>query len=484
MDEKREARRRTHRCTALYDVVVSDPAIETYLQDIERRKGRLSKGVYTHIRTVHYRFLTFLGIQPSNHAFSDLIQRKKANPADPTLEIDLKRFFESLAGKRSETSYLMRMFETNGLELRPQVYDPTTWSLHVWRPRKHRQMHPFNETISKDPALTRYFNAIRNKRRNQGYISRVSMQETYQASTKFLLFLGSEITDHAISDLVRRKQQNPQDFWIEDKLLEFANKQPLTSFRRYAVRMLGVFRENRARLQTTIDYHFTAATKKISEGILREIFLAQDFERRTLMEYQAYAGERVQCLSKLDVPQIEPFDNHYSIVRIKFNQNKVRIPHICIIPNRVAESIRRICFATKRNQPFPNYESLWKQITTHANQAFGVRLTSHYLRKRFHTIAGKTTMPVNSWDYLMGDKPSYGHGAETYTLEDFDSLVQEYDKYLAKELTLDPPDGSNPSPSRQDTELQESLIEENRRLREEVLKLAELVTRGFKVSTA
>ncbi|MDG6921407.1 MAG: hypothetical protein JRN59_07755 [Nitrososphaerota archaeon] len=459
----------------MYDVVVSDPAIERYLQDIEQRKGKLSKGVYTHIRTVHYRFLAFLGIEPSNHAYSDIIQKKKVTPSDPTLEITLKRFFDSLQGKRSETSYLMRMFETNGLELRPQVYDPATWSLHVWRPRKHRQMHPYNETVSKDPALTRYFNAIRNKRRNQGYISKVSMQETYQASTKFLLFLGNEITDHAISDLVKRKQQNPQDFWIEDKLLEFANTEPLTSFRRYAVRMLGVFRENRARLQATIDYHFTTRTKKISEGILREIFLAQDFEKRTLMEYQVFAGERIQCLSKLDISQIEPFNDKYSIIRVKFNQNKARIPHSCIIPNRVAESIRIICNTTKRSQPFPNYETLWKQITRHASQAFGVRLTSHYLRKRFHTIAGKTAMPVNSWDYLMGDKQSWGHGAETYTLEDFGELIQEYDRHLARLLPISPEETERiGEPFGKERALAE-VMKENTKLKERLLNLTKML---------
>jgi hypothetical protein len=372
----------------------------------------------------------------------------------------------------------MKMFETNELELRPQVYDPSTWSLHVWRPRRHRQMHPFNEIISKDPALARYFNAIRNKRRNQGYISKVSIQETYHASTKFLLFLGKEITDHAITDLVRQKQQNPQDFWIEDQLLDFANKEPLTSFRRYSVRMLGVFRENRARLQATIDYHFTSRTKKISDGILREIFVAQDFERRTLMEYQAHAGERIQCLSKLDISQIEPFNNSYSIVRVKFNQNKVRIPHVCIIPKALAESILQICKVTGRRQPFPNYESLWKEITKYANRTFGVRLTSHYLRKRFHTIAGKTAMPVNSWDYLMGDKLSWGHGAETYTLEDFDELVREYDHFLAPSLPIET-EHTTTEPRVEGLENLELLRRENAALRDQVLRLSNIISTKF-----
>ncbi len=67
---------------------------------------------------------------------------------------------------------------------------------------------------------------------------------------------------------------------------------------------------------------------------------------------------------------------------------------------------------------------------------FGIRLTSHYLRKRFATIASKTAMPVNSWDYLMGDKPSLGHHAEAYALEDYSGLAEEYDRYLAPYLSI------------------------------------------------
>ena len=86
--------------------------------------------------------------------------------------------------------------------------------------------------------------------------------------------------------------------------------------------------------------------------------------------------------------------------------------------------------------PFPNYETLWREIRQFAIEQFGIRLTSHYLRKRFATIASKTGMPVNSWDYLMGDKPSLGHHAEAYALEDHAGLIQEYDRYLAPYLSI------------------------------------------------
>jgi hypothetical protein len=45
-------------------------------------------------------------------------------------------------------------------------------------------------------------------------------------------------------------------------------------------------------------------------------------------------------------------------------------------------------------------------------------------------------MPVNSWDYLMGDKPSLGHHAEAYALEDYSDLIAEYEQCLAPYLSI------------------------------------------------
>jgi hypothetical protein len=236
-------------------------------------------------------------------------------------------------------------------------------------------MHPFNATISQDPAIQFYLECIKTRRRNQGYLSKASKREVYAACSKFILFLRKDITPDAISTLIKHKQEHPSDFSIEDQLLCFSNQKPITSYRHHATRILGVFRENRARLQLSIDSHFVARTKKISDGILREIFLAQDFERQTLMEYQAYAGQRIDCLaSKVRLDQIQHFNDRYSLVNIDFWQNKTRIPHFCIIPHRVAEAIITIAKTAGRNNPFPNYEYLWRDITQYAAIHHGVDL--------------------------------------------------------------------------------------------------------------
>ena len=62
-------------------------------------------------------------------------------------------------------------------------------------------------------------------------------------------------------------------------------------------------------------------------------------------------------------------------------------------------------------------------------------------------------MPVNSWDYLMGDKPSLGHHAESYALEDYSGLVEEYDRYLVPYLSI--PDMKEPEPSIEPTNTRE-----------------------------
>jgi hypothetical protein len=59
-------------------------------------------------------------------------------------------------------------------------------------------------------------------------------------------------------------------------------------------------------------------------------------------------------------------------------------------------------------------------------------------------------MPVNDWDYLMGDKIQQGHSAESYTLHDPTAIVQEYDRFLAPHLSLSEPNDYTPSKELQD----------------------------------
>lgn len=62
------------------DVVASDPAIQLYLARRIEKYGRIPITVGTRIRTAAYKFLRLNGIEPTNHAFSDLVAQKRMVP--------------------------------------------------------------------------------------------------------------------------------------------------------------------------------------------------------------------------------------------------------------------------------------------------------------------------------------------------------------------------------------------------------------------
>jgi hypothetical protein len=195
-----------------------------------------------------------------------------------------------------------------------------------------------------------------------------------------------------------------------------------------------------------------------------------------LVDLQGYAGERIAALcAKTALSQWEDVGN-YVLIHIRAEDTKVRHIHACIIPKGLADRIRAYAHQLGRQTPFPNHETLWREITKLALAKFGIRLTSHYLRKRFYTIAGKSGIPVNSADYLMGDKATWGHAADTYTLQDFGDLIREYDRFLAPYLSLtalkEPDDPREPFKNEQ----LEQLLKENQELKEQILKLLKLLT--------
>jgi hypothetical protein len=115
--------------------------------------------------------------------------------------------------------------------------------------------------------------------------------------------------------------------------------------------------------------------------------------------------------------------------------------HICLMPLTFAKKVIETARKAGRNVPFPNYESQWKKIRKFAEAEYHVYLHSHYLRKRFQTIAESTLMPANHYALLMGDIPKEGHIPTTYSLSTqyqvfLSKLIQEYDSFLVRDLTL------------------------------------------------
>ncbi|HEV2139450.1 MAG TPA: hypothetical protein VGR53_11495 [Nitrososphaerales archaeon] len=332
--------------------------------------------------------------------------------------------------------------------------------------------------IAQDKAITVYLTNLANRRRNNGEVCYGTRWRTINSVRHFLQFVHKDITPTSLTKMIQdtKEQHKNDDYATDDALLAFVSRPSIIANAQRGAYVKAVFKANRCLLQASFNTSFTHSTKKISLGILKAIYNNLDDEHKNIIDLQAYAGERVQAICTVPIDQWEDFDNRYTIIHIHARQTKARNEHICIIPRTLADQIRNICKLTKRDRPFPNYESLWRKITRLALDKYGTRLTSHYLRKRFHTLAGKTAMPVNSWDYLMGDKQTHGHNAGTYTLEDFSELVHEYDKYLAPYLSIEEPkELDDPKDPFKTTAELEQLRQENKELREHLLSLTKLL---------
>ena len=261
------------------------------------------------------------------------------------------------------------------------------------------------------------------------------------APRAFLEYLELPIEHDSVTKLIEhtRSEHRKDDFQLDEKLLAFSMNPATKGRYNKAATIKGIFKANYCPLNVSLPAPTKPErTRQISHGILEAIYdnLPRD-ELRAIIDLQAFAGERVACLCALTpISSWEDYDDRYTLIRIKARNTKARYDHISIIPKPLADSLRAYAKRLERSCPFPNYETLWREIRELTLERFGIRLTSHYLRKRFASIAAKTRMSVNSWDYLMGDKPSLGHHAEAYSLEDYSGLVKEYDTYLASCLPI------------------------------------------------
>lgn len=306
------------------------------------------------------------------------------------------------------------------------------------------------QTLLKDKAIQTYFKKLKNRAKAKGILSEPTAKSSLRAIRKFLEYLQVPITDHAVSDLVAQRKANPSDESLEDKLEEYGNLEPLKVHRIDANRVKGIFKANRVPFKCSIDANFEPEeTDPIEEEILRAIYNDIDEEGKIIIQTQAYLGHRIGSMKKALPEDIEHTGTGYSILKVPLQHNKNRIKHIGIMPTAFATGLLKFVQERKRTYLFPKHEKVWRKITDLAEQKYGVRLTSHYLRKRFLTIAEETSMPENHWDYLSGSKKTKGHCADRYNLNFKKKLIAEYHTYLAHTLSLDktsiPNDNALPS---------------------------------------
>jgi hypothetical protein len=125
----------------------------------------------------------------------------------------------------------------------------------------------------------------------------------------------------------------------------------------------------------------------------------------------------------------------------------------------------------------PNYHTIWRRITRLAKERYQVKLTSHYFRKRFETIAERipaNEMNPNHWITLMGSKPTLGHMPSIYSLMQNTELVSEYETQLMPRLALTGETKAQPNQleqlRRENAELKEQLLELTKLLAEKIRK--------------
>ena len=281
-------------------------------------------------------------------------------------------------------------------------YRATRFRRHM--PRQDDRI-PLDNLISEDAAVSKYFGIIQSLPKNDGILPRRNHDSTCAALREFLLFLGKPITNHAVTELIDevKKAHNSDNFMTENKLETFSNTQNILVHRNQATRVKAVFKANKVPLVLSINTHSEGELIEIDEGALRRLFADLGDEEQTMMEFQAYSGETVGCIcSRVTTQQIELIDDDYAVIHVEKLQTRVRYSHPSIVPRRVAEKVIEIAKVTHRDNPFPNHETIWKNITQTASRDYAMTLRSYHLRRRFAAIARKTDMEEEDWRVLMG----------------------------------------------------------------------------------
>ena len=296
---------------------------------------------------------------------------------------------------------------------------------------------------------------------------------TLTAARRFLALLGKPLTTSAIQEVVDFKRNNPRDTTLERQIkLAMAEKKLKPE---NVARILGIFRRNFAPLEMHIHVSSDAKTTPISEPILRSIRLDNELmpEEQDAIDLMVYGAERVNALAMLPLTNVHLIENsNMALLDIPARLSKTATAHPSIIPKELAE--RLLERATKNGYDCltPNHKTIWRRITKLAASKYKVRLTSHYFRKRFETLAERipsNEMNPNHWIILMGSKPTLGHMPNIYSLMENSELVTEYETHLMPRLALTGETTKLPNQV-------EQLRRENTELKEQLLKLTKLLT--------
>ncbi len=328
------------------------------------------------------------------------------------------------------------MYGVSETKVRRTTEDPAYLHLH-FKPRQIRHVceDPRNDAIRANQCVQIYLSSLR---KSNGEPSRNTYRQLLSAARRYLEFNRTEATDHALDDLIAAKVNNPSDMNPERMVRLFQ----ASWGNHMASLIVGLYHRNFADLKIHVRVTSNHQTIPISEPILLAIYNDEELaeEHRLIIDLMAYAGERINALAYTEPRNVHLVEGTRSaLVEILAFRNKMDRGHVCIIPKELAERVLENAQRNGYSVLFPNYRSLFQTITELAKRKYSVRLTSHYLRKRFQTIGSSTNandMSPNKWASLMGDAPSVGHLPSIYELMENKETTEQYEEFLAPRLKL------------------------------------------------
>ncbi len=316
------------------------------------------------------------------------------------------------------------------------IEDSAYLHLH-FKPRQIRHVYedPRNDAIRANQCVQIYLSSLR---KSNGEPSRNTYSQLLSAARRYLEFQRIEVTNHALDDLIAAKVNNPTDMSPERMVRLFQAKWG----NHMASLIVGLYHRNFADLKIHVRVISNHQTIPISEPILLAIYNDEELaeEHRLIIDLMAYAGERINALAYTEPRNVHLVEGTNSaLIEIPAFRNKMDRGHVGVIPKELAERILENAQRDGYTVLFPNYRSLFQTITRLAKRKYFVRLTSHYLRKRFQTIGSSTNandMSPNKWASLMGDTPSVGHLPTIYELMEDKETIEQYEEFLAPRLKL------------------------------------------------
>jgi len=308
-----------------------------------------------------------------------------------------------------------------------------------------------NAIVDADPAVSLYIRDLATRRGNAGIVSQGSIHKVHEAVKAFLRYVDIELAPNALAQLVQYKRKNPQSTDIELQVKSFSLELPTKSHSDLAARIQGIFRANFALLQVRVNTHAPPTAENITRGIFREIYTKLTQEQQDMIQWGTYVPERAKSAYRIPLTDIDLSRNDFAIVHIageRPNANgirsKMRVSHPGLPPIGFARRVVAAAQRSGRNCPFPNHESLWKQITAFARDEYKVRLVSNYTRKYFEDAADDSRLTPSIAAFILGDKTKLaatGHIPLVYNPKlraaEIERLIQDYAQSgITEALTL------------------------------------------------